>query len=127
VDESGTIEQEPIRLDREWNDAEVRCDLATLDCILADEFISTWLDGTLETKAKVLDDFRSGDVNFESIICDDYRVRVYGDTVVMNHRTVLKGQYKSEDFGMTYRTTVVWLKRDGRWQVVASQITRMAP
>ena len=126
MEESGTIEQELIRLDKEWNDAEVRCDLATLDRILADEFISTWLDGTLETKAKVLDDFKSGDVNFESMTCNDYPVRVYGDTVVMNHCTVLKGRYKSEDFGMTYRTPHVWLERDGRWQVVASQITRIA-
>jgi ketosteroid isomerase-like protein len=66
----------------------------------------------------------SKDVNFESMTCDDYRVRVYGNTAVMNHRTVLKGRYKGEDFGMTYRTTHVWHKRGGRWQVVVRECGR---
>ncbi len=124
---SSTIAEELINLDKEWNDAEVRGDTATLDRILADEVISTWLDGSVETKAEVLEAFESGDATFESMTCDDYVVRVYGDTAVMNHHATVKGQHKGQEFSITYRTTHVWARRGGQWRVIANQLTRIAP
>ncbi len=124
--QSSTIEQELIKLDNEWNDAEVSADIPKLDRILADPFISTSVSGAVETKAAVLEEFKSGDTKLESIAADDYRVRVYGNTAVMNHRATMKGQYKGQDISSAYRTTHVWVKQHGRWHVVATQQTRIA-
>ena len=124
---SSAIEQELVKLDKEWNDAEVRADIAALDRILADDFIPIGVRGAVETKHAVLDDFKSGDTKLESISADDCRVRVYGNVAVMTHRATLKGQHKGQDISMTYRTTHVWVKQRGRWQVVVSQQTRIPP
>jgi ketosteroid isomerase-like protein len=124
---SRMIEEELITLDKEWNDAEVRGDIVTLERILADELISTWLDGSVETKAKVLESFKSGNVIFESMTCNDYVVRVYGDMAVMNHSATMKGQHNDQDFHITYGTTHVWARRGGQWQVIANQLTHIAP
>jgi ketosteroid isomerase-like protein len=117
------IEQELIRLDKEWNEAEARRDVATLERIMSSDFQSIGEDGSVETRANVLDAFRSGDVRLESIEAGDYSVSVYDDVAWMTHRATLRGTYKGQDIGSTYRTTHLWIKEDGQWRVASSQKT----
>lgn len=126
VKPNGGVEQELIRLDQVWNEAEVRGDTAALERLLSDDFVSVGLRGTIQARAEVLEDFRSGDAKLTSLVADDYRVRIYGETAVMTHRATLKGTYKGQDISNTYRTTHVWVKQHGRWQVVASQQTGLS-
>ncbi len=126
VKPNGSVEQELVRLDQVWNGAEVRGDVAMLEHLLSDDFISVGLRGTIEARAEVLADFRSGDAKLTSLIADEYRVRIYGDTAVMTHLAKLKGTYKGQDISNTYRATHVWVKQHGRWQVVASQQTGLS-
>ena len=63
---------------------------------------------------------------FESIKDSDVKVQLYGDSAVLTGRTDIKGKEKSQDISGAYRWLRVYVKRDGRWQVVAEQVTRMA-
>lgn len=47
----------------------------------------------------------------------------FGDTAVMTHRTTITGKRDGKDFTEMRRSMHVWVKRDGRWQVVATQAT----
>jgi ketosteroid isomerase-like protein len=67
----------------------------------------------------------SSDLKFQSLEVSDLRVRVYGDTAVAAGTTALKGTFKQQDISGTYRYTDTWVKRNGKWQVVASQATRV--
>jgi ketosteroid isomerase-like protein len=68
----------------------------------------------------------SGASKTESNTPDNYVVHCYGDTAVMMHRATMKGQFKGEDISGVYQNIHVFVKRDGRWQVVANQSTRVA-
>ena len=43
----------------------------------------------------------------------------YGDTAVANYRFVVKVKADNLDIHRKYRTTNVWARRQGGWQIVA--------
>jgi hypothetical protein len=55
---------------------------------------------------------------------EDVVVRQFGDTVVLNFRL---GQHTAGQPDTSFRNSGVFVLRDGRWQVVSWQATRVAP
>jgi len=53
-------------------------------------------------------------------------VRLYGDVAVVTGRATPKGIADGREFGEPIRYSRVYVKRDGRWQVVLFQQTRIA-
>lgn len=121
--------QEAIsKLDNERIQAQIHADATALDRIYADDFIGVGPSGTVRTKPQVLSDFTSGDLKFQSITTDDVQVRVYENTAVETGRSIMIGQDKGQTVPRDTRFTRVWVKQQGRWQLVAnhysSQTTR---
>jgi hypothetical protein len=52
-------------------------------------------------------------------------VHPYGDTAVVNFRLVMHNVNQSKTETTYYRNTGTFLKREGRWQAVAWQATRV--
>lgn len=52
---------------------------------------------------------------------DDIGVRPFGDWAIVTERTRAAGEYQGEVAEVTLRFTDVFLNRNGRWRVVASQ------
>ena len=119
------VEQTIRQLDREWIKAYSRRDTAVLDRIYADDLIVTNPDGSVGNKTEEIAGIKSGTFTFESITNEDVRVRVFGDMAVVTGRSKMKGRYKDQDISGGYRYTDVYIKRQGRWQAVALQITRI--
>ena len=71
-------------------------------------------------------DAQSGDLTFESFKINELKVRIYGDTAIVHGLETEKSKYKKEDLSGQYRFTDVFIKRDGRWQAVATHFTRVA-
>ena len=61
-------------------------DVATVNRLLADDYLGINPNGTLETKADALAQRRSGTMKISSIDPDNMKVRVYGDTAVVTSR-----------------------------------------
>jgi ketosteroid isomerase-like protein len=119
-----TPDQEIRALEKRWNEARVRADVAALDTLLAAEWTVTHGDGTVDTKAQYLADLRSGDRKFfGDVKQDDFTVRVHGDTAIVAGISDSKVEYKGTAGGGPLRFTRVYLKRDGRWQMVVSHAT----
>jgi ketosteroid isomerase-like protein len=55
---------------------------------------------------------------------EDMRVRICGNAAVVTGRNVLQASLKGKDTSGPYRFTDVFVKRDGRWQCVATQAVR---
>ena len=119
------VEQELIRLEREWAAAFVKLDAAAYERIEADDFILTDDAGGIETKAEEVASLRDGGWKVQGLQLDDLKVRVYGDAAVVIGRLIQKAQRKGVDESYTGRFTDTWVRRGGRWQVVASQLTRI--
>jgi len=121
-----SVEQELIKLENEWGQAFYKRDIAFADRFLADDYTGTEEKGIVMTKAQELEDLKSGVHLSTSGVQDDIRVRVYGDAAVVTGRTTVKGQYKGKEFTSRYRWTHTFIRRDGRWQCVASHISRIS-
>jgi ketosteroid isomerase-like protein len=95
----------------------------------ADDLIYTRSAGSTITKAdilKSLDEPAKPDDPKTAYDADDITVHPYGNMAVMNFRLI---QHLTNKDGSTethyYRNTGTFLKRNGRWQVVAWQATRV--
>jgi ketosteroid isomerase-like protein len=115
-----SAEQEIIKLENGWDDAEVKRDVAFLDRILADDYMSGHSDGTVTTKAQAIAEMKSGDYLVTSEVLNDYKVHVYGDTAVFLGHYTEKSTTKGKDTSGKSQSTDTWLKIAGRWQCVAS-------
>ena len=119
-DQSGAVEQAIRKLDNERIQAQIHADAAALDRIYADDFIGVGPSGTVRTKPQVIADFTSGDLRLQSITTDDVQVRVYGNAAVETGRSTMDGQDKGKTVPRDTRFTRVWIKQQGRWQLVAN-------
>jgi len=120
-----SAEQELIALDKSWGDAGLKGDSAVLETILADDFIGNGPTG-VATKAQNIAEAKTNapDITNATYVADEYTVRFLDpNTAVMTHRAVEKGLNKGKEYNDQHRSMHVWVKRDGRWQVVASQTT----
>lgn len=116
-----------IALEHGWNEAFYRKDVAFIEKILADEFIATYDDGSRGDKAKELALATEFNQRVESAIPDEFTVRVFRDTAVVWLTLKLVGIKQGQRSELTLRYTDVWVMRDGRWQCVSSQSTRVNP
>ncbi len=71
---------------------------------------------------------KAGNIKFETMNLDEMSVRMAGkDTAVVTGRATIKGNLKSGmDISGQYRFTDVWVKQEGRWQLMAWQATKVA-
>lgn len=120
-----SAEQTLMQLERDWYEAGLKNDAAAIDKILADDWVGQGPPGAT-TKAQAIADIKAGDSKLESGTLGDMKVRVFGDTAVVAGSDVNKSSYKGKDTSGHWNWTDVFVKRQGRWQAVASQLTPMA-
>jgi len=123
---AATAEQELLKLEQEWANADVKADVAFLDKILADEWVMTDADGVFSTKAESLAMLKSGDSKVSSEVPSEMKARVYGDAAVVTGIATEKETFKGKDTSGTYRFTDTWIKKAGRWQCVATHASKVA-
>jgi hypothetical protein len=116
----GKIEQELIALDKRLAEAEGKGDRKAVDQILASDYSLVDQTGRVVTRAQALTVMDRG--HKATMTTSDYNVRVFEDVAVMTHAAVIK----SGDHAENLRTTHVWVRRDGRWQLAADQCTSVA-
>lgn len=116
-----------IGLEQRWNEAFYRKDVAFIQNILADEFMATYDDGSRGDKAKELALALQFNQQVESAVQDDFTVKVYRDTAVVWFTLRLVGIKAGQRAELLLRYTDVWVMRDGRWQCVSTQSTRVDP
>ena len=115
-----------VGLERGWNEAFYRKDVAFIEKLLADEFTATYDDGRIGDKATELALVTAFDQAVQSATPEEFAVRVYRDTAVVWFTLKLVGLKDGQRSEMALRYTDVWIIRDGRWQCVSSQSTRVA-
>jgi len=70
-------------------------------------------------------DLSSGDLKFQFVELSDLKVRVYGNAAVATGLNTAKGTFKGQEINSSFRFTDTWVKRNGKWQAVASQGTKV--
>jgi hypothetical protein len=104
---------------------------ATHENFWADDLIYTGSSGVVRTKQEIVKSVREGaaqppaanepKVTFGA---EDVTVREFGDTAVLNFKLVQHTEGKPDNF---FRNSGTFVKRNGKWQVVSWQATRVEP
>jgi hypothetical protein len=115
-----------LKLTDDITTAKIKRDTATLDRLLASEYILTNPAGFVANKSEYLDGARADTATYESVTNYDLVVSLYGDAAVAVGGTTVKGRYDGHEIGGQFRFTHVFVKREDRWQAVATQLTRVA-
>jgi len=120
-----TAESAVIAREQEWADAVKTQDAGKIDRIQADEFVFTDPAGRTWTKTRGLDSIKAGDLVIDSFELTDVQVKIYGNMAAVTFAITWNGNFRGNDISGLQRMTDVWIKRDSRWQCVASQATRI--
>jgi ketosteroid isomerase-like protein len=123
---SKAAEQELVKVEDDWKKAVIDRDTAALQRLHADEYIATDQEGAVWNKAEDIDIDSKGASRVTSYKLEDVKVRLYGDVAVVTGRNASKGTLLGNPVSGKVRFTDVFVKRDDRWQCVASQATRIA-
>ena len=111
-------ERELTQLVKELNEAVVKADVAALERVLHEDYVHHRLRGTVENRAQYLENRKARRVEFESLVADEIKVRLYGDTALVAGRSTAKGKDQHGRMDEQRRWTRVLVRRDGRWQFV---------
>jgi ketosteroid isomerase-like protein len=124
---SGTslAEQQVRAVEEAWTAAEVKADVAALGRILADEFVNYNEAGKQIDKSQTLAMFAGGQLQVAGGHSEDMRVRVYGDVSVVTMRYLQSGMEQGRPINGDLQIMDVFVRRDGRWQCVAEQATKV--
>jgi uncharacterized protein (TIGR02246 family) len=117
-------EAEIRRLDEEWHQAHIRGDAEALRKLIPPE--ATFASGgALLTGDEYVKDFTEGGTRFESVEVAGLRTRVFGDAAVTTAVDTIKGRSREGAFEEQFRRTATYVRRDGRWQLVALHVSRV--
>ena len=123
--DTNPVEQTLIHMEQDWSQADIQRDATALNRILADDWIGIDFEGTILNKVQALNGIGSGSGSLQSTVLRDMKVRVYGNTAVVTGTDTEKGEYHGKDSSGRYCWTDVFVRRNGRWQAVSSQSTKL--
>lgn len=109
------------QMEQDWADAMVKRDAKPVARLLAEDFDGINDGGKRYNKADELHDAGSGSFVFDMLKVGDIRVRVFGNTAVVQGEQPFAGKDAGKPSKGTYLFTDVFVKRNGRWWIVASQ------
>lgn len=118
------LEKALIDLERQWAEVYVTNDTAVLKRILADDFLGTNSKGKVYTKrGEIADIEKEASPEFVSTRLDSVKVRFFGANLAVLHGvgTSYRKAKDGSDEAVTLTWTDTWLKRNGTWQIIASQ------
>lgn len=123
---NATAESDVLSLDDQRYTARANGDVDAMSRIYADDYTLITAEGALRAKSDQIDEMRAAQLKFNPIEIIDRTVRVYGDSAIVlahEHSSIIRN---GQEIGGNFRTSRIYVRRDGRWQLVHTQATRIA-
>ena len=117
------MEEELLKVEKGFVDAIAKNDLEAIERFVTDDWIIINADGGIIDRERFLGVIKSAALTHEMMESDDMRVRVYGDSAVVSALTRSKGKFMGQEFTTHERSTDVFVRRDGQWRCVLTQLT----
>ena len=114
-------------LDTQYQAAVEKNDAATMDRILADDFILVVGSGKTFSKADLLKEARRGRIGYEHQSDSEQTVRVWGDTAVVTAKLWEKGQEDGKPFDKTLWFSDTYVRTPAGWRYVFGQASLALP
>jgi ketosteroid isomerase-like protein len=114
ADDSAYIRQ----AESDWAESVVTRDAGALERIVADDFVGISPNGSRYTKADEIKSYKSEPNSYVFNHLNHVDIRFYGDTAVAQGD---EGWKKKDGSEGRYVWTDTWLRRNGKWQVIAAE------
>ena len=128
--EDDRSDEEQLREIKEvlWPRAYAEQEVDLLDTLLAEEFQMIDAEGKWTTKAEEMAWVRAHGTGYDSLVFEIKRLDVFenGSAIVAGQGVVM-GTSDKGAYALRYQSTNVMIKRDGRWQAVASHVSGVEP
>jgi ketosteroid isomerase-like protein len=124
---AGNAEEQVKALQGRAIEALLKSNTSFFEKYFADDIVIIHGTGAVVTKAQDIQNLKSGALKYESYEVNDRKIRVYGNTAVVNDVATVKGLIASKPFNGDFRVTWVWVKLNGNWKIVSRQITKIPP
>jgi ketosteroid isomerase-like protein len=120
---------EVAALDTTYQAAVEQNDAATMDRILADDFVLVLGTGTVHTKAELLEEARSKSITWDvqRELDGSQKVRVWGDTAVVTAKLRVKGTREGKAFDRTLWFSDTYVRTASGWRYVFGQASLALP
>jgi ketosteroid isomerase-like protein len=115
------VTDELVALSRELVRAVQQHDTRRLELLLADEFTLDGAAGNLRRAELV--EAAAGDYRIDDFEYEEIDVEHFGNMAVVVSRYRQTGRLGDRDASGQLRITDVWIRRDGRWQIVRRHAT----
>ena len=115
----GSVEDQLVQMDKAWTFAELKGDKKAAAAFIADDYVGTTQRGEIENKTQYL---ASVVPNADTVKADEYKVTIHGNMAIMTHRATVAGVRNIQ-----FRSTHIWMKRRGKWQIVAHHGSQVSP
>jgi hypothetical protein len=117
--------KEVLKLGERLSEARAARDRAALERILADGIVWT-ARGDRLSKGQIIADMLSDNLHFKSFAHDSVAAKMFGSTVVVTGHSTSVLEYKGKLFDAPRLFTDVYVKMDGRWQLVVHDVFELA-
>jgi ketosteroid isomerase-like protein len=119
-------ERELIELERQLSAALARQDASVLDRLWSETLVFTFPNGQISNKAQRLAAQKpSADPHQLTNLNEEVKVRLYGNSAVVTVRSRWVDKTGTRQYGDPYQATHVWVKQNGRWQLVAAHVSQV--
>lgn len=122
------IKKEVEALEQRWRTAQLNGDVATLDRMLADDFIGISMSGEVHTKAQQLERIRSKRLVLTRIDLDDMKVKLVDSVAIVTSQAMVEGTSEGTPVRGRYRYTRIYRRLpSGEWKITSFEATRIRP
>jgi ketosteroid isomerase-like protein len=115
-------EKRIVALENIWNQAQISHDATAMGTMLHPDFVFTDYDGTVMSKPQFLASIHDSSNTLSLEVSDDMKLHRFGDTVIVTGATHEKGKQRGKTYEHYGRFTDTWVRHNGEWICVASQL-----
>lgn len=114
-----------LQAEKQWIAAIQKPDAAVLEKLLHVQLIYGHATGITDSKASYIGKVSSGKQKYAGVEQEIVKMQHLGDTVIVHAKMHMFGVNQNGKFDDRVMLMHTWVKRDGRWQMVAHQTAKL--
>lgn len=104
-------------------DAYFACDSQALATLIAEDYFSITIYGTVETREAILAAYSPGQVQLETFEVEEQQIKMLGAIAMMTGKGSLSGRFGTDHFAHRLRFCDLYRRNQQHWQLIFSQGT----
>ena len=118
-------QQEVMQVTQDACKAFLDADVAAAEALFAPEFTLVSSRAVVQSRADVIAEIRKAETVYTEFRNHSMNAHVFGDAAIVQGITSLKGRSGDQAFALDVRFTDTLIRKQGKWRLVVSHVTRI--